>query len=56
MEFYRKAIFGGLMAFLGALGTALTDGHVTTLEWVGVAATTVAAAAAVWGIRNEPLP
>lgn len=54
MEEYRKAIFGGLMAFLGTLGTALTDGNVTTLEWVGVALATVASTAAVWGVKNGP--
>lgn len=57
MEDYRKAIFGGLTAFLGALSTALlNDGIVTTLEWVGIAGATVVAAGAVWGVRNGPAP
>lgn len=54
MAEYRKAFFAGATAFLGALGTALTDGTVTGLEWVAIAGATVVAAGAVWGVRNAP--
>lgn len=49
---YAKAIVGALVAGLGVLGTALTDGQVTSVEWVGVASATLVALAAVWGVPN----
>ncbi len=54
MSEYRKAIIGGAMAGLGALGTALADGHVTTAEWVVIAVAVVGAVAAVYRVPNGP--
>lgn len=50
---YAKAAVGAAIAGLGALGTALTDGHVTGVEWVAVAIATLTALAAVWRIPNH---
>jgi hypothetical protein len=49
-----KAIFGGLLAGLSALGTALADSNLTALELVGVATAVVATAATVYGVTNAP--
>lgn len=49
---YAKAIVGTGVAFLGTLGTALADGVVSPIEWVGIASATLIAAGAVWGISN----
>ena len=49
-----KAIVGTLAAGLGALATALTDGQITPVEWVTVAASAVTAAGAVFGVPNKP--
>ena len=38
------AVYSGIVAFLGGLTLALTDGAVTGLEWVTIASTTVPAA------------
>lgn len=53
MDKYAKAIVGAVMAFLGALGTALTDGSVTANEWVTIASFTVGALAVIWGVPNK---
>jgi hypothetical protein len=50
---YAKAIVALILAFLGALGTALTDGVVTPLEWVAVATATVTTAGTVWAVPNK---
>ena len=47
-----KAVVGALVAGLGALTTALSDGSVTASEWVTVALATVVAAGGVWGVPN----
>lgn len=54
MDQYAKAIMAGLTAGLGALGTALVDGHVDATEWVVVAAAIVSALGFVWGVPNAP--
>ncbi|MGH3740888.1 MAG: hypothetical protein ACRDT1_06100, partial [Micromonosporaceae bacterium] len=41
---------------LGALGTALADGAVTPVEWVGVALATVTALGVVLRVPNTPKP
>ncbi|WP_198940591.1 hypothetical protein [Micromonospora sp. CB01531] len=51
---YAKAIVGGLVAGLTALGTALADNQVTTVEWVGVAVATLAALGIVYAVPNQP--
>lgn len=52
---YAKAIMGGLTSGLAALGTALTDGQITGVEWVAVAAALVAGLGFVWGVPNKPI-
>lgn len=47
-----KAIVGGVLAGLTALGTALTDGAVSPAEWVAVAVAALGTYAAVFGVRN----
>ncbi len=51
---YAKAIVGALLAGLGALGTALADNQVTTVEWVGVAVATLGALGIVYAVPNRP--
>lgn len=50
---YAKAIVGALVAGLGALGTALTDGAVSAQEWVAVASATLVALGVVFGVPNR---
>ena len=50
---YAKAIVGGLVAGLTALGTAMTDDTVTTAEWVGVAVATLGALGIVYATPNR---
>lgn len=49
---YAKAIVAGTVAFCGTLGTALTDGSVTGVEWCTIVPATVVAIGGVFGIRN----
>ncbi|MEU5721565.1 hypothetical protein ABZ783_07060 [Micromonospora sp. NPDC047738] len=51
---YAKAVVAGLLAGLGALGTALVDNTVTPAEWVGVASVTLATLGAVYAVPNRP--
>jgi hypothetical protein len=52
-----KAITGGVLAGLIALGTALVDSGVTPLEWVLVAVAAVGTYGGVYGIpQPAPLP
>lgn len=49
---YLKAIVGGLVAGLTALGTAMTDDTVSTAEWVAVAVATLGALGVVYATPN----
>jgi hypothetical protein len=51
---YAKAIIGGVLAGLGVVGTALTDGVVSAAEWVDVAVATLTVFAGVFGLPNAP--
>lgn len=51
---YMKAIVGGLVAGLTVLGTAMTDGTVTTAEWITVAVATLGALGVVYATPNRP--
>lgn len=51
-----KAVYGGAVAFVGALGTALTDGAVTPVEWCTVAGVTLAALGVIWAVPNTEAP
>lgn len=53
---YAKAIVGGAIAGLTALGTALADEKVTSLEWVAIAIATLAGLGAVWAVPNKKDP
>lgn len=48
-----KAVFATVIAFLGALQTAMLDDVVSSSEWITIASATVAAAALVYGISND---
>ena len=48
-----KAIAAGAVAFGGALAAALTDGGVTSSEWVAIAVATIVAVAGVWAVPNK---
>jgi hypothetical protein len=50
---YAKAIVAAGTGFLGAYVTAVSDGVVTTSEWVFVAVTTLVSGAAVFGVPNK---
>ena len=49
---YAKAIVAGTVSFCGTLGTALTDGHVSGVEWCTIIPATVVSVGAVFGIKN----
>lgn len=49
---YGKAITGSVVAGLGALGAALSDGTVSPVETVTIASATVVALGAIWTIPN----
>lgn len=53
---YAKAITGTVIAGLGSLGTALTDGVVTPVEWVTIASATLVASYAIWRIDDGRVP
>lgn len=48
-----KAVVAGLVAGLGALGTALADSSVTGQEWTVVAAAALTAYGAVYRVPNR---
>ncbi|MFG1800185.1 hypothetical protein ACGFI4_08430 [Micromonospora carbonacea] len=50
---YAKAVVAGLLAGLGALGAALTDGTVSPVEWVTVASATLAGLGVVYAVPNQ---
>jgi len=50
---YAKAVVGAILAGLGALSTALTDG-VTATEWVLVAIAVFGSFGMVWATPNAP--
>lgn len=54
MDRYAKAVVALLTAALGALLTALADGHVTATEWVIAALAGLAGLGAVWATPNAP--
>lgn len=47
-----KALVAALIAGLGTAATAVTDGHITTAEWIAVASTTLVALYGVWQAPN----
>ena len=47
------ALIGAALAGLTAAGTALADGQVTGVEWIGIAITTLATYGTVFGVRNR---
>ena len=51
---YIKAIYATVLAFLGTLGTAITDETVTGGEWITIATATILAAGGVYGLANRP--
>ncbi|UUW87389.1 hypothetical protein [Pimelobacter simplex] len=51
---YAKAVVAGVVTLGAGLGTALTDGHVSAVEWCTIIPATVVAVGAVFGIRNTP--
>lgn len=53
---YVKAIWAGVAAGLAALGTALADGQVTGLEWVGIATAVLLAGGGAYGLANAVKP
>jgi hypothetical protein len=54
MDKIAKAVVGALLAGLGSVGVALSDGHVTATEWVVTAVAVVTALAGVWAVPNAP--
>lgn len=51
-----KAAVACVLAGLTALGTALADGHVTTLEGVGIATAVVFTFGGAYGVTNPQVP
>ena len=60
MSKYAKAFVGAVVAFLGALSTALVDdkgfGDLTDGQWVVAVIAFLTAFAAVWSVPNQPPP
>jgi hypothetical protein len=54
MDKIAKAIIAAVTALGGALVTALSDGTVTTIEYVLVVVATITAGSAVWATTNAP--
>lgn len=54
MNKIAKAIVAGVTALGGATVTAMSDGAVTTIEYVLIFVATVTATAAVWATTNAP--
>lgn len=52
---YRKAFVAGLLAGLAMLYSDYPGG-ITGQEWFEIAFSAAASAAAVWGIKNAPMP
>lgn len=52
LDKYAKAIVAFLIALLGSLGTALTDGQITAVEWVSVLAAGLGALGLTWAVPN----
>lgn len=49
---YAKAIVGAILAGLTALGTAVVDGNLDAVEWIGIAAAVVATFGTVFRVPN----
>lgn len=56
LTYCAKAATAGVVAFGGALTTALSDGQVTTTEWITIGSATVAAVLGVFEITNGSKP
>ena len=56
LNVYAKALIAALVAGLGSLQVASTDGKITPAEWIQVASVTVAALGFVWGVPNASDP
>lgn len=60
MQYYVKAIYAGLVAFLGSLLTALQVGEdigfadISTAAWITIALATVLALGGVLGFQSAP--
>lgn len=58
MAIYAKAAVGAVIAFLGALATALVDdksfGDLSDGQWVVAVIALLTAFAAVWAVPNTP--
>jgi hypothetical protein len=51
-----KAIYAAVIAFLGTLGTAFTDGGVSSQEWIAIVLATVLAGGGTYGLANPQVP
>lgn len=51
---YAKAVVGGIVAGLGALATALSDGAVDGVEVIGVVLAFIAGTGFVYSVPNKP--
>jgi len=54
MTYYVKAIYAGLITFLGALVTALQAGDLTTTAWLTIVLATVISVGGVLGLQAAP--
>ena len=53
-QYLLKAIYAGLIAFLGGLGTALADPGVTGQQWVWIGLATALAFGGILGWQSAP--
>jgi hypothetical protein len=56
LKYIGKAIYAGLVTFLGSLITALQAGSLDLKTWLTIALATVVAVGGVFGLANGPAP
>ena len=54
LQYYVKAIYAGVVALLGTLGTALADPGVSSQQWVFIALATMLAFGGILGWQAAP--
>jgi len=51
---YAKAIVGGVVGGLTAAATALSDGSLDAVEWIGIVLAFIAGTGLVYAVPNKP--
>ena len=56
IKYSAKAIYAGVVTFLGSLITALQAGSLDLATWLSIILTTLVAVGGVFGLANSPAP